>query len=436
MEEYLKNLLDQIRCQKAHAAIREELESHISDQIEDNMEAGMTREEAEKAAVCDMGDPVTTGISLDQIHRPKMAWQMIALMAVIMLASVWIHWKIGMPRACTQIIAGFCVMLCMYHLDYTRIAAMAKWIAAGILAIGIGSLFFGLAVGGTIRTVWFGSFGISMFSFLMLYVPVYGAILYSYYGEGYLALVKAVLWAVPPLFIALRLPSLTLFVILFVCMVSLLILGIAQNWFRVNRKGVLTVIGAVFLVLPMPGILLIANAPYQIDRIHNFLTGDVEWNYVTRALKDCFANSILVGNGVEELKTTLPDYNNNFILAYLTGTYGYIACIAICAVLALLVVAIFSTVFHQKNQLGMMMGFGSGMIIFVNIAINLLENFGILPTSQTFLPFFSQGGSSVFVCYILMGIILSVYRYKDVYSVHVPKRKGTARLPKVRLIIE
>ena len=157
---------------------------------------------------------------------------------------------------------------------------------------------------------------------------------------------------------------------------------------------------------------------------------------MTRALKDCFANSILVGNGVEELKTTLPDYNNNFILAYLTGTYGYIACIAICAVLALLVFAIFSTVFHQKNQLGMMMGFGSGMIIFVNIAINLLENFGILPTSQTFLPFFSKGGSCMYVCYILMGVILSVYRYKDVYSVHLPKRKGRARLPKVRLIIE
>lgn len=436
MEEYLKNLLDQIRCKKAHAAIREELENHISDQIEDNMEAGMTREEAEKAAVCDMGDPVTTGISLDQIHRPKMAWQMIALMAVIMLAGVLIHWMMGAPVACMQTISGFCLMLFICHLDYTRIAAIAKVIAAGIILVGIYALFFGVTFGGNILVASLLRLRISMFSFLMLYVPVYGAILYSYYGEGYKGLVKAALWAVPPLFIALRLPSLTLFVILFVCMVSLLILGIAQNWFQVNRKGVLTVIGAVFLVLPMPGILLIANAPYQIDRIRNFLTGDVEWNYVTCALKDCFANSILVGNGVEELKTTLPDYNNNFILAYLTGTYGYIACIAVCAVLVLLIVAIFSIVFRQKNQLGMMMGFGSGMILFTNIAINLLENFGILPTSQTFLPFFSKGGSCMYVCYILMGVILSVYRYKDVYSVHLPKRKGRARPPKVRLIIE
>ena len=434
MEEYLNNLLDQIRCKKAHAAIREELESHISDQIEDNMKAGMTREEAEKAAVCDMGDPVTTGISLDQIHRPKMARQMIVLMAVIMFAGVLIHWMMGAPVACMQTISGFCLMFFICHLDYTRIAAIAKVIAAGIILVGIYALFFGVRFGGNIFVASLLWFRISMFSFLMLYVPVYGAILYSYYGEGYKGLVKAALWAVPPLFIALMMSSLTLFLILSVCMVSLLVLAVVKKWFQVKQKRV--VIGAAILVLAITGILQIANAPYQMDRIRNFLTGDVEWNYVTRALKDCFANSILVGNGVEELKTTLPDYNNNFILAYLTGTYGYIACIAICAVLVLLIVAIFSIVFRQKNQLGMMMGFGSGMILFTNIAINLLENFGILPTSQTFLPFFSKGGSCMYVCYILMGVILSVYRYKDVYSVHLPKRKGRARLPKVRLIIE
>lgn len=434
MEEYLKNLLDQIRCKKAHAAIREELENHISDQIEDNMEAGMTREEAEKAAVCDMGDPVTTGISLDQIHRPKMAWQMIALMAVIMLAGVLIHWMMGAPVACMQTISGFCLMLFICHLDYTRIAAIAKVIAAGIILVGIYALFFGVTFGGNILVASLLRLRISMFSFLMLYVPVYGAILYSYYGEGYKGLVKAALWAVPPLFIALRLPSLTLFVILFVCMISLLVLAVVKKWFQVKQKRV--VIGAAILVLAITGILQIANAPYQMDRIRNFLAGDVESNYVTKVLKNCFTGSILIGKGVEELKTTLPDYNNSFILAYLTGTYGYIICTAVCAVLVLLIVAIFSIVFRQKNQLGMMMGFGSGMILFTNIAINLLENFGILPTSQTFLPFFSKGGSCMYVCYILMGVILSVYRYKDVYSVHLPKRKGRARPPKVRLIIE
>jgi len=73
VEEYFKQLLEQVRCKKAHYAIREELQSHIEDQMEDNMAHGMSKEEAEKAAVEDMGSPVEVGISLDRIHRPQVA---------------------------------------------------------------------------------------------------------------------------------------------------------------------------------------------------------------------------------------------------------------------------------------------------------------------------------------------------------------------------
>ena len=92
MEEYIKVLLEQIRCKKAHAAIREELCTHMEEQTADNMAAGMSREEAEAAAVKDMGSPVETGISLDRIHRPQMAWGILGLMAVItLLANVLMH---------------------------------------------------------------------------------------------------------------------------------------------------------------------------------------------------------------------------------------------------------------------------------------------------------------------------------------------------------
>lgn len=58
MEEYLKTLLEQIRCKKARSLIEEELRGHLEEQIEENRMSGMEPEEAEKAAVLDMGDPV------------------------------------------------------------------------------------------------------------------------------------------------------------------------------------------------------------------------------------------------------------------------------------------------------------------------------------------------------------------------------------------
>ena len=40
MDEYLKTLLEQIRCKKARPYVKKELQDHIEDQIEANMQAG------------------------------------------------------------------------------------------------------------------------------------------------------------------------------------------------------------------------------------------------------------------------------------------------------------------------------------------------------------------------------------------------------------
>ena len=425
MEEYLKNLLDQIRCKKAHAAIREELENHISDQIEDNMEAGMTREEAEKAAVCDMGDPVTTGISLDQIHRPKMAWQMIALMAVIMFAGVLIHWMMGAPVACMQTISRFCLMLFICHLDYTRIAWMAKPLAVLFFLFCAFEMVFGFPnVGGTIWTgVSIFGFSFGMFPVMMLYVPLYGAVLYQYYGTGYKGLCKSILWALPPLFFAMEVPSIILAAILYVSMGSLLFLAVGKGWFRVAKKDTLYLLGMVGVLIPagLGAILWLTGrmAPYQMERIRSFwYRQGEEWNYVARTVRQLLSGSCFVGASATEIEKMLPDYGNSWILTYLTASYGQIVFLLVCAGFVFLLYKIFSAVLGQKNQLGMMMGFGCGMVLLLDVLINVLENLGILPETQTFLPFFSQGGGSILLCYILMGMIMSVYRYKDIYSCH------------------
>ena len=57
MEEYLKTLLEQIRCKKARNVVEEEIRGHLEEQIEEYQMAGMDPKEAEKAAVLDMGDP-------------------------------------------------------------------------------------------------------------------------------------------------------------------------------------------------------------------------------------------------------------------------------------------------------------------------------------------------------------------------------------------
>ena len=56
--DYLELMTGQIRCKKMCPVIAKEVEDHIEDQKQAFMAEGMKEEEAEKAAVEEMGDPV------------------------------------------------------------------------------------------------------------------------------------------------------------------------------------------------------------------------------------------------------------------------------------------------------------------------------------------------------------------------------------------
>ena len=149
MEEYIKLLLEQIRCKKAHPYIKEEIEGHIEEQIAENIRFGMSKEEAEKAAVEDMGSPVEVGISLDRIHKPQIAWGLILLMAVISIAGIilqivietqtGVH-EINSMNYAINVIKGFIIMLIVYRMDYSVIARYSKIIA--IFLFGMCVFFF------------------------------------------------------------------------------------------------------------------------------------------------------------------------------------------------------------------------------------------------------------------------------------------------------
>ena len=127
MDEYLKTLLEQIRCKKARPYVKQEFQDHIEDQIEANMQAGMDREQAEREAVRDMGDPVETGISLDSVHRPQVAWKLLGIIVLISIAGVLIHAGIagkisenaaaGSDRYVFHVVIGLAVMVILYLLS-------------------------------------------------------------------------------------------------------------------------------------------------------------------------------------------------------------------------------------------------------------------------------------------------------------------------------
>lgn len=442
MEEYLKILLEQIRCKKARPYIRQELQDHMEDQIEENIQSGMNFEQAEKEAVKDMGDPVETGISLDRIHKPQAAWKL--LFIVIMISAVGIFAQIMIARHAkgeyvsasgryvVHVMLGSAVMIFLYFLDYTVLARFSRIIASGLIVLCLVSVLSGNMVNGMIYYIAIGGRPVSVQALMLFYVPVYGGIIYKYHGSGYGGLMKSIAWMILPVVLVFLLPSLTIAGMLMVSMLVILTMAIQKGWFRIHKKKAICGVWGIFMILPAAALFIMyfgnGLMPYQKERIQAFFAGGGEEN----PLKTLMNANKFAGSSGTEVSMVLPEFNRDYILSYLSSVYGMIAGILICCVLAVLIIAVFNTAVKQKNQLGMIMGCGCGMIFLVSFLVNVLENVGILPSSAAFLPFISAGGSYIIVSYGLMGIVLSIYRYKNVYPRHVKisgqKRKTTAGL--------
>ena len=80
---------------------------------------------------------------------------------------------------------------------------------------------------------------------------------------------------------------------------------------------------------------------------------------------------------------------------------------------------------HQKNSLGMFVGLGCCLVFAIQGSIYILTNLGFQPIAQVNLPFVSYGGSSLFINFIVLGIILSVFRNSNIQK-EVPYKKMIA----------
>lgn len=443
LDEYLNTVTEQIRCVRARDMVGSELKAHILDQAEAYEADGIPEEEALEKAVQDMGDPVETGISLDRVHRPQMSVEVLALIGVISILSILFHAYLlrnseelaasgpgYLKNIVMYYVYGYIAMLLVYRLDYSILARWGKGMAAALLAfLIVGRYMSGAWLNGMLYYIFFppANIKLSVPVLLYLYVPLYASVLYSYRGQGYRALGKIFLWSVIPLLYAFIMPAMHLVITLGVCFAVVFAFAVWKNWYQVNRKRVLTVLGIGILAAPFSAPLLAYTrmmADYQIARLQAFFTKNADYNYITNVLREFLRGSHLVGgNGeaVSSLTQQLPGFNSDYILVSLISSYGILAGVLVILLLALLIGKIFRISVHQKNQLGMILGVSCGTLFLTQLVLNLAVNMCLIPVMSTTLPFISSGGNYLVASCILLGLVLSIYRYKSILPEHVEK---------------
>ena len=158
--KYLETVAEQIRCKRAVPFLKQELKDHIEDQMEAYIADGMNPEEAEEAAVREMGNPVETGVELDRVHRPKMDRKVLLgaiflgvlgiIIQAMILSTVYkeqmgpeysapyhIYALDEIMEQAAITLGGIVTMLAVCYLDYSRLFKHTRkiWIGLNVLLI-------------------------------------------------------------------------------------------------------------------------------------------------------------------------------------------------------------------------------------------------------------------------------------------------------------
>ena len=447
-EEYLHILTDQVRCKMARDGIKEEIRGHIEDQTAAYISEGIEPNKAEEMAVREMGDPVEVGQDMDRIHRPKMAWGMIALITVLSIAGYVLRQVMytvtskienSMPIDLStpgisggwimrfelpMLLLGLALMIGICYVDYTRIAKRAKELMLVYLALLlIGLWFFGSSVNGTRRWITIGGiFTMNIVNLLWLTVPLFAAIMYQYRGQSYKALLKGILWMLVLIWFMLHFGGdFAAAYALFLVYNTVLVAAVYKGWFQIRKKSVLLGIGGVTLLSPvwLTGILMIVGKEYQRQRIFAFLGIGENINYQLEIFRKMLTGSSILGENPEfqELLTMTPA--SSHLLTCVVASYGILAGVVLAVLLVFLFLRFTRISLQQKNQLGMVMGTGCTMLFLIQVICFLAENAGLISGFEIYCPFFGAGRSGMLTSYILLGILLSIYRYQNT----APERK-------------
>lgn len=448
MEEYIKKLLEQIRFEKAHKVISDEIRLHIEDQIEENIAGGMDKETAEKSAVEDMGDPVGVGIELDKVHRPQIAWGVIVAAVLVGVIGTMIHLYIAndslihsiydMPGFETDgrsfiiyTVLGITAMLFLYLVDYTTVARYSRRIAVIIVVAYLGT-FYGsdflknfFTEKGPNGELFFTNQGEAIihllskcisfsYALMFLLIPLYAGILYKYRGQSYGGLIKALLWIFIPRiipFVPFRYYNMRAFIVVGSMLVQLTY-AIKKDWIKVRKIPSIISVWLAFIIYLL------------------YFTRNVFGGYITAQsnnMKSVMDAMKLLGGGelhfwggdkTMQLRGCITSPIDTYVLTYVSAAWGLIVGLLVVMTVAALIVFGFVSISKSKNQLGQAMGCGCLMWIAVNAIANIIVGFGIIPEFYvSFFPFISS--NNIVISYVFLGILVSVYKYKDAYSKHV-----------------
>ena len=190
----------------------------------------------------------------------------------------------------------------------------------------------------------------------------------------------------------------------------------------------LTVLFFLFIFL-ISSFLLAVNKfpdiiPNRVDtwtnRIENFVNNDIDdtSNYQINRAKAAIANGKIfgVGAGKSSMKYVLPQSTSDFIFSIIAEEYGIIVSLIILLLYVVLLFRIIITSYRSETKFGQLVSIAVGIPVVFQAFTNMAVAVQLIPVTGQPLPLVSTGGTSIWITFLAMGILLSVSKNNLKYN--------------------
>ncbi len=193
----------------------------------------------------------------------------------------------------------------------------------------------------------------------------------------------------------------------------LFVVGIKLAWF------------AIFAIFALPAsFLFVFTKEYRVNRLIAFLRPDYDKNgvnYQVNMSKKAISDGGILGNGMTGVDKVqgIPEVQADFVFAGWAEGMGFIGVLLYMLILGFFAWKAFHIAFKCTDRYRSIIAFGSALIIVVQSGINCAVVSGAFPATGIPLPFFSAGGSSMFLTLCLCGFLINISRYEKKIEVEL-----------------
>lgn len=313
-------------------------------------------------------------------------------------------------------IIGFIIMFLMARWDYHKCAKYYKqYLYISIFLLVLVLTPVGRNVNGATRWIYIGPVNITPSEITKVAMIIFTAAFLAKdpsratdFSKGILPLLA--LTGIQAAMI-IKQPNLSTAMVIVFIVVGMLIIG-GFPWKYVGGVVAAGVAGIIFILAFLPNSHWYSRLTNFIDPFKNSQGEGYQVSQSLIALGNGGLKGLGLGNSVTK-NLYLPEPQNDFILAIIGEELGFVGIFLLMLAYLFLIKRCFVIAAKAPDKLGMFLASGVGIMLGVQVLMNIAVVTASMPATGVTLPFVSYGGTSIIVFMAAMGIVLNISRKED-----------------------